>query len=72
MARNRAAPMCAVMIIDLASREIVEWLTLEGYVKELFTVIAMPGIKCPSSIGLTATDFPTMITFDPKIEPLLY
>lgn len=72
MQRRRLKPMCAVMIIDLTSREIVEWLTLEGYVKELFTVVMMPGISCPSSIGPTDAGFPTRITFDPKIEPLLY
>lgn len=70
MRRRGLKPMCAVMIIDLTTREIVEWLTLEGYVRELFTVVTMPGIKCPSSIGPTATDFPTSITFSPKVEPL--
>ncbi len=35
------------MIIDLTAREVVEWLTLEGYVKELFTVVLMPGIQMP-------------------------
>jgi uncharacterized protein (TIGR03032 family) len=72
MERRGLKPMCAVMIIDLASRTIVEWLTLEGYVKELFTVVALPGIKCPSSIGPTDADFPVKITFDPTIEPLAY
>ena len=72
MERRRSKPMCAVMVIDLTSREIVEWLTLEGYVQELFTVITMPGIKCPSSIGSTAADYPERITFDPRIEPLVY
>lgn len=72
MERRGLKPMCAVMIIDLGSRDIVEWLTLEGYVQELFTVIMMPGVKCPSSIGPTDAGFPVKITFDPKIEPLAY
>ena len=72
MVKRGNKPMCAVMIIDLAAREVVEWLTLEGYVKELFTVVLMPGVKCPSSIGPTAEDFPLQVTFDPKIEALVY
>lgn len=72
MDRRGLKPMCAVMIIDLTSREIVEWLTLEGYVKELFTIVMMPGIKCPSSIGPTDPGFPARITLNPTIEPLIY
>ena len=72
MERRNLKPMCAVMIIDLAARKIVEWLTLEGYVKELFTVVMMPGIKCPSSVGPTAPEFATNITFEPNLEPLAY
>lgn len=70
MQRRRLKPMCAVMIIDLESREIIEWLTLEGYVQELFTVVMMPGVKCPSSIGPTDPGFPTTITFDAQMAGL--
>lgn len=72
MERHGMKPMCAVMIIEIPSRKVVEWLTLEGYVEELFTVVAMPGVKCPSSIGPTADDFPLRVTFDPKVAPLEY
>lgn len=71
MERRKLKPMCAVMIVDLESRSIVEWLTLEGYVQELFTVVAMPGVVCPSSIGPTAAEYPEMITFDPEMGSLV-
>ena len=70
MDRRGMKPMCAVMVVDLNARAIVEWLTIEGYVKELFTVVPMPGVKCPSSIGPTVEDFPVRITYDPEIRPL--
>ncbi len=40
-------PICAVLVIDLARGEIVEWLRLEGDVQELFTVELMPGVNVP-------------------------
>lgn len=51
MDRRKATPMCGVLVFDLASGDIVEWLRLQGDVQELFTVVAMAGVKCPSSIG---------------------
>lgn len=67
---RRATPMCGVLIIDLATGEIVEWLRLEGDVQELFTVEILPGITCPMSIGPSTHEFPETITFDPEIRPL--
>ena len=32
MKKRRASPECAVLIIDLATGEIIEWLKLEGTV----------------------------------------
>lgn len=70
MERRNLSPMCAVMIVDLKAREIVEWLTLEGDVQELFTVVAMPGVKCPGCVGPATPDFPVRITYDPEVRPL--
>jgi len=65
MARRRATPMCGVLIIDMGTGEIVEWLKLEGDVQELFTVELMPGVKCPMSVGPATPEFAEAITFDP-------
>ena len=57
-------PICAVLVIDLSSGEIAEWLRLEGDVQELFTVEVIPGVKCPMSVGPSTEEFPETITFD--------
>jgi uncharacterized protein (TIGR03032 family) len=67
MARRQATPMCGVLVIDLNSGETLEWLKLEGEIQELFTVVLMPGIKCPMLIGPATPEFPDAITFDPGI-----
>jgi uncharacterized protein (TIGR03032 family) len=64
MALRRATPMCGVLVIELGSGEIVEWLKLEGEIEELFTVVLMPGVTCPMSIGAAAPEFADRVTFD--------
>lgn len=44
-------PWCGVLVVRLATGEIVEWIRLEGAITELFDVVAMPGVICPMSIG---------------------
>ena len=66
VARN-LDPICAVLVIDLARGEIVEWLRLEGDVQELFTVELMPGIRCPMVVGPSTEEFAETITFDAEV-----
>ena len=70
MKRRQATPMCGVLIIDLNSGEIVEWVKLEGFVQELFTVELLPEVGCPMSVGPWTSEFPEMITFESEIRPL--
>jgi uncharacterized protein (TIGR03032 family) len=70
MELRHATPMCGVLVIELATGDIVEWLKLEGEIQELFTVVLMPGVKCPMSIGPNTPEFPETITFDSEIRPL--
>jgi uncharacterized protein (TIGR03032 family) len=70
MELRQASPMCGVLVIDLAAGEIVEWLKLEGDIQELFTVVLMPDVKCPMSIGPATEEFPETISFDARITPL--
>jgi uncharacterized protein (TIGR03032 family) len=67
MERRQATPMCGVLVVDLTSGDIVEWLKLEGDIQELFAVVLMPGVACPMSIGPDTPEFPDAITFDPRI-----
>ena len=70
LTKRKAAPMCGVLIFDLATGKGVEWLRLEGDVNELFTVELMPGVRCPMAVGPASEEFPETVTFDPEIEPL--
>jgi len=65
-----AEPWCGVLVIDLASGDIVEWLRFNSFINELFDIAAMPGVRCPMAIGPASAEIQQTISFDPTIAPL--
>lgn len=59
-----AEPWCGVLIVNLASGDIVEWIRLEGHITEMFDVAAMPGVTCPMSIGPNTPEMQNTISFE--------
>ena len=70
MHKRDAEPWCGVLIVDLNTGGIVEWIKLDGFITELFDVAAMPGVACPMSLGIDSLEIRSTITFDPEIRPL--
>lgn len=64
MTRRDAEPWCGVMIVELATGGIVEWIRLEGQITELFDVTAMPGVRCPMAVGPDTIEARATITFE--------
>ena len=62
--RRDGQAWCGVVIINLASGDIVEWLRLEGEIVELFDVAALPGVRCPMSIGVGTAEIRNTVTFE--------
>ena len=65
LAERDAEPWCGVLIVNLASGDIVEWIRLEGAISELFDVVAMPGVRCPMAIGPGTLEMQNTISFEP-------
>jgi len=59
-----AEAWCGVLIVNLASGDVVEWIKLEGHITELFDVTVMPGVVCPMSVGPDTVEIRNTITFD--------
>jgi uncharacterized protein (TIGR03032 family) len=70
LAERDAEAWCGVLVVNLASGDIVEWIKLEGFITELFDVAAMPNVVCPMSVGPETLEIRSTITFDPEILPL--
>lgn len=59
-----AEPACAVFVIDIATRDVVESLRFDSQVDELFDVIAIPGSVCPMALGPTSPHLGARITIE--------
>ena len=70
LARRDGEPWCGVCIVDLRSRDIVEWIRFGGEIKELFDVAIIPGVACPMALGIASPDIESMITFEAEFAPL--
>ncbi len=54
-----------LLVIDLTSGAISDWVRIEGVIDELFDVAALPGIRNPSAIGLKGTEIQRVLSVDP-------
>lgn len=59
-----AEAWCGLLIVELATGNLVEWIRLEGHITELFDVTAMPGVACPMAIGPDTPEMRGTISFD--------
>lgn len=64
-------PWCGVCIVDLRSGDLVEWIRLNGAIKELFDVAVIPEVRCPMALGVQSADIQSLISFEPEFGPLV-
>jgi len=62
---RRVETQCAVQVIDLQSGKAVHWLRLEGVVKELYDVVALPKIRRPMALGFKTDEIRRTVTVAP-------
>ena len=55
---------CGLAVIDLASGDMVHWVRIEGVVRELFDVVALPGARQPTAIGFKGDEIKHVIAID--------
>ena len=64
LAKAGEDPQLGLFVISLVTGEIVEWLLIDGPVRELFEVVALPGVRRPKAIGLVSDEIATLSRFD--------
>lgn len=60
--KRDADPWCGVQVIDLATGNVVEWLRLDGEIRELFDVAVLPDVRCPLAVSPLAPEFASTVT----------
>ena len=63
-------PWCGVCIVNLRSGDLVDWIRLNGAIKELFDVAVIPDVLCPMALGVNSPDIQSLISFDPEFGAL--
>ena len=64
LASRGAEPRCGLLVIDTKTGDTVEWLRIEGVVRELFDVAVLPGIRNPAAIGFMTDEIQRVISID--------
>ena len=68
--KRGGVPWCGIQIVDLRTGSIVEWIRLEGFIKELFDVGVVGGSRCPMALGVGTPEIQHTISFEPDFGPL--
>jgi uncharacterized protein (TIGR03032 family) len=59
-----AAPRCGLAVFDLERGDMVGWVRIEGVVRELYDVAALPNVRRPSLIGFKTEEVKYVISID--------
>lgn len=60
------SPRCGLLVIELSSGDVVEWLRLDEPARELYDVLALPGVKRPRLVGFKTDEIRTRVWADPE------
>jgi len=58
------SPKCGLQVIELATGNVVEWVNIDGIVRELYDVMAMPNVIKPLVIGTQKDEIKRMISIE--------
>ena len=61
-----AKAWCGLQIVDLSTGDIVEWVRIEGLIRELFDVQFLSDVKNPAAIGLAGEEINRMVSIAPN------
>ena len=63
-----AEARCGLLVIDTRSGDTVEWVRIEGVVRELYDVAILPGVRNPAAIGFITDEVQRVISIDEAVE----
>ena len=68
LAQRNVEARCGIQVVDLRSGDSVHWICFEGAVVELYDVVALPGVRNPSLIGIVSSEICRLISLDQDVE----
>lgn len=59
-----AEPRCGIIVVDIRTGDTIDWVRLEGVVRELYDIALLPGIRRPSALGFKTDEITRVISID--------
>jgi uncharacterized protein (TIGR03032 family) len=66
---KQAQARCGLMVIELRTGDIVQWVQIEGLVQELYDVVALPGVVRPMALGFKTDEIQRLLSMEDE-QPL--
>lgn len=60
-------PWAGLNVIDTETGDVVQWLRLEGHLRETFSVMVLPEVRCPMAVGPVSPEIRSHITIEPAM-----
>lgn len=64
LAKRDTKARCGLAVINLETGDMTGWVRIEGVVRELYDVAALPGVRCPSAIGFMTNEVKHVLSID--------
>ena len=64
--KKKTEPRCGLQVVDLRTGDVVHWLRIEGVVRELYDVVALPGVRRPMALGFKTDEIRRVISIGPN------
>lgn len=64
LSRRNQQALCGIVIIDLATGDIAEWIRIEGAVRELYDVAVLYGASRPMVLGFLTDEIKRLLSID--------
>ncbi|MFI3155094.1 MAG: TIGR03032 family protein [Methylococcaceae bacterium] len=63
LANEGKTSQCGLVVVNINTGAIEQWLHIDGIVEELFDVVVLPKVRQPSAVGFQNDDIDRLITF---------
>lgn len=61
--QNHTQPRLGLFVVDLRSGQLVHWLLVEGAMREIYDVVALPGVRQPMALGIVTNEIDKTIVY---------
>ena len=67
LATRGAEARCGLLVVDTKTGDTVEWLRIEGVVRELYDVVVIPGVRNAALVGFKTDEIQRVISIDENL-----